>query len=345
MIYISLLLMPFTDIIGHEKEIEILKNGILQNRVPHALIFAGQEGIGKRLTAIAFAKALNCLKDGNDFCGRCQNCISIDSLSFMDVFLVEPREPDYKGGKVDHISGTIKEEDITTIQQRIGYIKQKGRKKVCIIDSADKMNRTAQNKFLKTLEEPSYDSVIILVTSKPSDLLSTVISRCQRINFRPIKKDLIIEFIKDRMNISVEEAYIIASLSNGSIGEALKMDKDWILKQRRQWIEHLEGLSVDMPDDTLKFAEDVAKDDNIDGILEFLKIWYRDMAVCINSCEKLIVNTDMLTLLKKHCMNTDFEKIRDAFALLAKIKEDIMPPRYANKQLAMESLFVRMIQK
>lgn len=337
--------MPFTDIIGHEKEIGILKKAILQNRMPHALIFAGQDGIGKRLTAAALSKALNCSNLTDDFCGGCQNCRAIDNSSFMDVFFIEPREPDYKGGKVDHINGTIKEEDISVIQQRLGYIKQKGKKKVCIIDNADKMNRTAQNKFLKTLEEPSSDSVIILVTSKLSELIPTIVSRCQRINFRPINKELMTGFIQRVLNISREDACIIASLSNGSIGTAVKMDKDWLLKERRDWMEDFEGLSIDGHDKILKFAEECAKNSSINVLLEFLEIWHRDMAVYISKCEELIINTDLLPILKKHSMGSNFEKIQNTFALITKIKEDIAPPRYANKQLAMESLFLSMTSR
>lgn len=332
--------MPFSEIIGHKKEIEILKNGILQNRVSHALIFAGQDGIGKKLTAIAFAKALNCQEMTSDFCGICHNCRAIDNMSFMDVFLVEPREPDYKGGKVDHINGTIKEDDITIVQQRIGYVKQKNGKKVCIIDSADKMNKTAQNKFLKTLEEPSPDSVIILVTSKPADLLATIMSRCQRINFKPLERDIIAKFIQDRMGITMGDANIIASLSKGSIGAALKIDTDWILRQRKELLEKIEGLKASRPDEILKFAEDAAKNEDIDGILEFLKIWFRDMAVYMTGGSRFIINADMLPIIQKHCLNADIERIQKIFALLAKVKHDIMPPRYANKQIALENLFI-----
>lgn len=336
--------MPFPDIIGHDREVDILKKGILQNRVPHAFLFAGPNGIGKRMTAFAFAKVLNCERYKDDFCGECQNCKTIDSLSFMDVFLVEPREPDYKGGAVDHVNGTIREDHISGVQQRISYRSQKGNKKVCIIDSAEKMNRTAQNKLLKTLEEPPSDSVIILVTCKAAELIPTILSRCQRINFRPIKKDIIGRFILDKLNISKEEADIASSLSNGSIGTALKMDMEWVFKKRRQIIERLDGLSIDNADDILKFAEEVSKDENPEGILEFLKIWYRDIMIFNEGKEEMIINADMLPIIKRYASSFTFERIVNIFMTIEDAGRNIMPPRYANKQLAMENLFIGLVR-
>lgn len=332
--------MPFTDIIGHDKEIDILKRGILQDRIPHAFLFAGPNGIGKKMTAFAFAKALNCERCKDDFCGECQNCRAIDNSSFMDVFLVEPREPDYKGGAVDHVSGTIKEDDINSVQQRINYRSKKGSKKVCIVDDAEKMNRVAQNKFLKTLEEPAPDSVIILVTCKPSELIPTVLSRCQRINFMPIKKDVISGFILDKLNISKEEADVISSLSGGSIGTALKMDMDWILKKRRQIIERFEGLSLDKAEDILKFADEISKEEDLDAILEFLKIWHRDIMVSSVGRDEMVINMDMLPVIKKHVSGFTHERAVTGLMAIEEARRNIMPPRYANKQLAMENLFI-----
>ncbi|MBI5048410.1 MAG: hypothetical protein HZB54_05650, partial [Deltaproteobacteria bacterium] len=114
--------MPFKNILGHNREIGILKKAISNDKVAHSFLFVGHEGIGKRLIAISIAKALNCtaMKDNptfnkagdvgfnNDFCGVCKNCKDIDISSYSDVFLIEPRGPESKGGEVDHIAGTIK---------------------------------------------------------------------------------------------------------------------------------------------------------------------------------------------------------------------------------------------
>ncbi|HKZ45867.1 MAG TPA: hypothetical protein VJ202_00610, partial [Thermodesulfobacteriota bacterium] len=114
--------MPFKDILGHDREINILKKALSNDRIAHSVLFVGPEGIGKCFTAISLAKSLNCaastdnpllIKGGdtgfkNDFCGDCQNCRDIEKSSYSDVFLIEPREPESKGGGVDHVAGTIK---------------------------------------------------------------------------------------------------------------------------------------------------------------------------------------------------------------------------------------------
>ena len=319
--------MPFADIIGHEREIEVLKRGILNNRVPHAFIFAGPSGVGKRTTAVAFAKALNCNRLSGDFCDECPDCLAIDNSLFVDVFLIEPKEPEYKGGAVDHVSGTIREEDITYIQQRLGYSSDKGNKKVSIIDGADKMNRFAQNKLLKTLEEPPLNSVIILISAHYTSLIPTVLSRCRRINFRPVRKDIISQYISDRLNISSGDADIIASLSSGSIGTALGMDREWTLNGRKQLIERFERLSIKNGDDILRFAEEVSKEEDIGDALEFLKIWYRDIALYLKGMGDMVINLDMLPFIKKHAQVFSFEKVFTGFTAIIEAQKDIAPPR------------------
>src|SRR3972149_6839834 len=190
--------MPFKNILGHDREIGILSSAISNNRVAHSFLFVGPEGVGKRLTAISIAKSLNCSDAKGDFCGVCRNCVDIESSSYSDVFLVEPRESDSKGGGIDHATGTIKIGAVRDVQQRLSYKAVKGGKKVCIVDGVEKMNRDAQNAFLKTLEEPPSDSIIILIISDGATLLPTILSRCQRINFRPLPRNILIEMIKQK---------------------------------------------------------------------------------------------------------------------------------------------------
>src|SRR3972149_11595813 len=98
--------MPFKNILGHDREIGILSSAISNNRVAHSFLFVGPEGVGKRLTAISIAKSLNCSAAKGDFCGVCRNCMDIESSSYADVFLVEPRESDSKAGGLEHETGT-----------------------------------------------------------------------------------------------------------------------------------------------------------------------------------------------------------------------------------------------
>jgi DNA polymerase-3 subunit delta' len=186
--------MAFRDIVGHRRLIDLLTRSIHRGSLPPSLVFAGPSGIGKRLTAIAVAQALNCIKlvgpergdesseaePAFDACGACTACSKIARGVHPDVLLVEPGD-----------SGTIKIEQVRDVVDRAAYRPFEGRRRVVVIDDADAMVSAAQNALLKTLEEPPPSSVFILVTSRPDMLLPTVRSRCIRLSFAEGARDAI----------------------------------------------------------------------------------------------------------------------------------------------------------
>jgi DNA polymerase III subunit delta' len=164
--------MPFRDIIGHRRLLDLLARSIARQTLPPSLIFEGPTGAGKRATAIAVAQALNCMQSGPDACGECAACGKITRGVHPDVLIVEPGD-----------SGSIKIEQVRDIADRANYRPFEGRRRVIIIDEADALVTAAQNALLKTLEEPPSTSVFILATARPDMLLPTVRSRCIRLRF------------------------------------------------------------------------------------------------------------------------------------------------------------------
>ena len=190
--------MPFRDIIahhGHRRTVQLLARSVGAGTLPQSLIFAGPSGAGKRLTALALAQALNCLApqvsdrdlleanvpEANlletnlleiDACGRCAACRRIARRVHPDVLVVEPGE-----------SGSIKVDQVREIVERTAFRPFEGRRRVVIVDEADRLVPAAQNALLKTLEEPSPSSLFVLVTSRPNVLLPTVRSRCIQLRF------------------------------------------------------------------------------------------------------------------------------------------------------------------
>ncbi len=352
--------MPFRDILGHDREIAILKKAIFNNRLAHSFLFVGQEKKKKRLVAISLAKSLNCSAKDNlplstfhkgesagfndDFCGECRNCKDIDNLSHADVFLIEPRGPEYKGGEVDHVSGIIKIDAVRDIQQRLYYRAARGGKKVCIVDGAEKMNREAANAFLKTLEEPPKDSIIILIVSDGAMLLPTIVSRCQRINFSPLPKHIIVEILKQKSGIADETALLLSSLSGGSVGKVLNWDMEAMLEQRKKIIEMASQLSLDDIEGLFKASEEISKGEPVE-LLEFLKMWYRDMAVYKEGMEDMVINADLLSIVKQHAGRKGLCKIISGFKMIQQAQTDMLPPRYANKQITAENLLMQIAGK
>jgi DNA polymerase III subunit delta' len=172
--------MPFRDITGHRRLLELLARSVERNSLPPSLILEGPEGASTRDTAIALAQALNCseLRTENlelrtvDACGVCVACNKIARGVHPDVLIVEPGD-----------SGTIKVEQVREIVDRAGYRPFEGKRRVVIVDHADALVAAAQNALLKTLEEPPSSSVFLLLTSRPDMLLPTVRSRCIRLRF------------------------------------------------------------------------------------------------------------------------------------------------------------------
>jgi DNA polymerase III subunit delta' len=196
--------MPFRDIPGHKRIVELLARSIERDALPPSLLFAGPKGSGKLAAAVAVAQALNCSRrprgsprrstaavasgsadaiDRADACGECSACLRIARGVHADVLVVAPGD-----------TGSIKIEQIRESVDRAGYRPFEGARRVVIVDDADAMMAAAQNALLKTLEEPSPTSVFILVSSRPDVLLPTVRSRCIRLWFaaagaEPIDRD------------------------------------------------------------------------------------------------------------------------------------------------------------
>jgi len=160
---------------GHQRQIRILKGTIRKNRVPSTLLFSGDSGIGKRTTAMVYFQALNCLErhDG-DACGTCISCRKISRGIHPDLLLIQPER------------GEIRIEMIRSIEEFLSMKPFESHKKVVLIDDAETMNISAANAFLKTLEEPPAESVIILVSTNADNLLDTIKSRCFHVRFSPL---------------------------------------------------------------------------------------------------------------------------------------------------------------
>ena len=202
--------MPFRDVIGHRRLIGLLARSIREQSLPPSLIFAGPDGVGKRLVAIAAAQELNCLAAQDTACGVCAACTRIARGVHPDVMLIEPGD-----------NGSIKIDQIREIVERVAYRPFEGRRRVVIINEADTLVPQAQNALLKTLEEPPSGSVFMLLTSKPDSLLATVRSRCPRLRFRPLDADDVATALV-KHGKSEPEARAAAATSGGSVGAALE---------------------------------------------------------------------------------------------------------------------------
>lgn len=272
--------MPFDDIRGHSRQVLILKSMLRSGNLPHAFLFTGIEGIGKRTVATGFVKALNCLTQSDDFCGQCLQCRKIDRQIHPDVMIVEPL-PDKKGLSVDQIR---------SLQQEIIFKPLEGKKKAVIIDQAENMTASVANCLLKTLEEPPEDTVLVLIAHSVSDMLPTVLSRCQRLHFSPLSDDDLSSLLAAQ-GMQARQTAQLLPLAQGSLQRALMFAGADFISRREQIAARLgEGAPA-----ALKLADDLARDEEVLPMaLEFLESWYRDLLVLLEGArDARLYNADL----------------------------------------------------
>ncbi len=258
--------MSFKSIYGHEQQIAVLQNAVRRNRIAHAYLFYGMEGIGKRTVAASFAKALLCTgSDGADSCDHCPSCLKIDHNNHPDLLTVEPD------------GAFIKVQAVRDMMNAIAFRPMEGGKRIFLMVDAEKMNPQAANALLKTLEEPSLANILILVTSRPHQLPMTILSRCQNLRFHPLKREAVSRFLEEQASLYEGTAQTLAASSGGSISRALQLNREDYLTIRRDIMDYLaEGREAN-PLNTLFFIHFIGKDKkDLNEKLDVLKTCYRD---------------------------------------------------------------------
>lgn len=215
--------MSHWDIHSDRFSSRVLQRMITLDRVPHAILLSGPPQIGKRRTAIFLAQALNCDASTDFPCGDCRSCRRISDGKHSDIEIVNP------GGFcqiADHDHSRSKSIGICAVRrlETVGITQPyEGRKRVFIIDPADALTREASDAFLKTLEEPPGAVILILLTSRPGMLTTTIRSRCREIFLNPLSIPALTVWIEREYQLSADEAKFIARLARGRIGLAEEM--------------------------------------------------------------------------------------------------------------------------
>jgi DNA polymerase-3 subunit delta' len=322
--------MSFKNIIGHNRSIKILKNAVERGRIPSAYLFSGIDGIGKKSLALTLAKVLNCKNETLDSCDECISCQKIDSYNHPDVRVIKPE------------GNVIKIGQIRDLQKGLSYRPFEGKKKVSIIDEAEKMNQHSANSLLKTLEEPPLDTLIILVTSHGHRLLPTITSRCQKIRFNPLPSDSISQIVRNHLDIDEERAHLLASLSGGSASNALRMNREVFLRYRKKLIHQISTVSHNSINELFQFAGELSsqKDDLLD-ILESLKIYFRDLLVMKEGLSKKgLINVDLEKELNARASNFNSKDLLGKIKIVDETQQMLMGN--VNKRLALETMLLRL---
>ncbi len=311
--------MPFRTIAGHSRLLSLLARVIARDSMPPAVLMAGPAGVGKRLTAIAIAQAVNCLQPQSsseferDACGECASCRRIARGVHPDVIVVEPGE-----------TGAIKIEQLRDVIDRSQYRPFEGRRRVVIINEADAAGADAQSALLKTLEEPPSASLFILISSIPDALLPTVLSRCPRLRFGPLTAAEVARVLKQDHGYSESDARAAAADADGSIGRALESQSDDLTEARDAAQRILqETARTNDPVRRINLARDLtegkgtpAEERNRLAVrLRSLGSLLRDVGIIASRADRgMLANADLEAQLEKLSSSFDAERSLRAYA-------------------------------
>ena len=321
----------FDKLVGNERAKEILRRMLAQGRVPGALLFAGDEGIGKWQFAVELARALNCrARNGVEACGVCAACARIgkfhlpasdDKDEHQKIIWSEHRDV----GMLRAYNRSILVNAARDLERETNFRPVEGAARVFLIEDADKLSKESSNALLKTLEEVPPTSHLILVTSRPASLLPTIRSRCQVVRFAPLAVDEIERYLVNERLRSPTEARLAARLSQGRLGLALELNVDEFRDRREFLLGVLDALAGGATVDRarlLRAAEELSdqkRKDEFEPRLDVLTTLVRDLwLLTLDASAAQIVNQDVRERLSK--MGDRIESRRVA-GWLARIEE------------------------
>ena len=259
--------MGFTEFLGNERIVAVLRGALRSERVPHALLFTGPRGVGKFTLARMFAQAANCERLTDDFCGECETCKhmarladsqklleqglaergeSADAATVERVPLILQSHPDVWALVPDpvRLKNPVARPMLRVGQlravQRAAYFKPMGRRRVFILDGAETMRWDVANVFLRILEEPPSSATLILTAPSPYALLPTIVSRCMQFHFAPLPQAAVEKILQEKTRRKPAENRLAAQLAEGSPGLAMEMDVDAAARRRRDALRILE---------------------------------------------------------------------------------------------------------
>lgn len=321
----------FADIIGHEQIIGHLQNAISLDKVSHAYILEGEDGMGKNLLASAFAQTLQCKNSSVEPCMECQSCKQALSGNQPDIIRISHEKPNSIGVE------DIREQlwgDILIKPYSSPY-------KIYIVDEAEKMTVQAQNALLKTIEEPPTYGVILLLTANSGMFLPTIISRCVTLKLKPLRDEQIKKYLMEKKQIPDYQADICAAFARGNLGKACSLADSESFTRIKEHALHLVKYVKEM--DTYEVIDSVKSVSEykleIQDYLDLLMVWYRDVLLFKATRQgDALIFSDEIHDISDAAVRSSYEGLETILQALDKAK--VRLNANVNFDLTMELLFL-----
>ncbi len=325
--------MSFARMTGNRSAVDRLRNMVSKARVPPSLLLSGPEGAGKLQAAMNFAKALNCLREAEDeadACDDCPTCNRIEQGGHSDVRLIGPEGP----------GGQVKAEAVRQVVSESPFRPFEGKTRVYIFKDADRMNPTAANTLLKTLEEPPPWTILVLLTAHEAAMLPTLLSRCQKIRFLPLSPGEIADLLVKDHDVARDQANLAAAVSGGNVSKALAALTEQLDTLRTE-AHRMASVPVEPVGqaELLSWAGKLAKTPRLTDILRLALGSLRDRASVASDGGSLYdePSSELVSLARR----VPLKVWLDSYLRVEQALYDI-EVRYTNKRITLEQMLVKL---
>jgi DNA polymerase-3 subunit delta' len=321
--------VTFGSFLGNAPVVHIVRRALDRNRLPHALIFAGPSGVGKRTFALLVAQRINCLSPaGEDACGACRSCLKIIAGNHPDIREIKPE------------GAVIRIEQIRALINEVNFEPFEGGYRFAVLDPADQMKNETANSLLKTLEEPPSKTYFILITSNPYSLLPTIRSRCRLLQFGGLPQQEIEEYLLAVQKFDSKEAELAAFFSNGSLGTALSFDSQHYRKVRKQalvFVQLLLSASSRFTEASRLSAVESKDKDGFQLWMESVMALLQDVYFARIAPERM-GQRDIVDELNQLASSVPRARIVSAIEAMKTLKKQLV--HNVNRQIALESIYL-----
>lgn len=320
------------EILGHQWAVDLLKSHVANDRLRHAYLLTGPDGIGRRTLALRFAQALNCPEASEPGipCGSCTTCRQIAAMEHPDLSLLQAEDP----------GGILKVDQVRDIQRSLNLSPYDAKYRVGLILDFEKANPNAANALLKTLEEPPPKVVLLLTAESAEGLLPTIVSRCEVIRLRPLPLKRVQRGLIEHWDIEQEHALFLAHISGGRPGYAIQLNNNTeMLEARSQSFDDLDRLLHAPLVDRMAYAQLISSSrEDISSVLMGWSTLFRDVMLVTAGSHTPLTNIDLTERIHSYAKSLDLNHIHQYIKQLEDTMD--MVKRYVNPRLATEILLM-----
>ncbi|MFZ3070290.1 MAG: DNA polymerase III subunit delta' [Anaerolineaceae bacterium] len=324
------------NICGHESAVAFLKEHTKPEKLRHAYLITGPQGVGRRTLALAFIKALNCLNPPaqGEFCNQCLVCRQINAQTFSDLTVLAPIEG-HKDLKIDQIR---------TMQQSLALAPYQAKYRVILILDFQRATAAASNALLKSLEEPPARAILVLTADAQESLLETIASRCEILRLRPLPVENAEHCLVEQYGLPEERARLLAHLTSGRMGAAVRFDQDPdLISTYQDALEKLEELLPAKKRQRLQYVETQLKQKSSlrELVYELVSAWltfWRDVLIARSEAGIPLVNQDKAALIQHVASQVPLGEVESLLKAHEKALDQL--DKYVNPRLVIENLLI-----